>query len=401
VLLHLSSNLVANLFCRAAFFLFMLAVIKQMSTIEYGRVTYFLSMGNSITSIASGGLGTLLVANLSRYDDVIFQQKLLTYASIFLLGSILIVPSIYQLTFDNEFSFALIVFYTACLCAKTFGENSLLGLMKTKQYFQVRLGEGFFYLLGLISVLLPTPYISVDINFVVTVLVLATLPSIVRISIDYGLPSLHICFTYLQSIRKSFAGIARKHFFLFMSQVVAAPGIFILLDQVEKTQLNARFELGVYGAFYQWYAPLVMVTGVVSNALLPILVRKKTQITNNQVLVISCVSISACIGGSMYFSNFITSFYGPEYLERLLLFKLMMFAAGMHALNNVLNSLMLANFSEKFMLIFELIWASILLCVGFLYVSTVGVQAVALAILIAYSIVVVGKTVMLLRYSNA
>ena len=379
----------------------MLVVIKHMSTIEYGRVTYFMSMGNSITAIASGGLGTLLVANLSRYDDMAYQQKLLTYSLIFLVITILLVPSIYQHIFENEFSWTLIVLYTAFLCAKTLGENSLLGLLKTNQYFKVRLGEGVFYLFGLVSVILSSSYIIVDISFVVTVLLLATLPSIVTSCFSHDYPSIHRMLTYLLSIKESFTGIARKHFYLFMSQVVAAPGIFILLDQVEKTQLNARFELGVYGAFYQWYTPLVMLTGVLSNALLPILVRKKTKFTISHVLVFSGISISASIAGLLYVSDYILSFYGSDYIERLFLFKLMMFAGGMHALNNILNSVMLANFTEKFMLFFEMIWVSILLCVGLAYVETIGVQAVVGAIFVAYFAVATGKAFMIFRYSNA
>ena len=390
----------ANLSCRVAFFCFMLAVIKQMPTVEYGRVTYFMSMGNSITSIASGGLGTLLVANLGRYDDSVSRQKLFAYSITFLVFSVLIMPSIYQAIFDSEFSLLLIVIYTMCLCAKTLGESSLLGMMRTRSYFIARISEGLVYLLGLFLVMFQITNFSINLTFVVAVVLLATFPSILMNNTYKFLPSLSYFLKSFRTINENYAGIAQKHFFLFVSQVVAAPGIFILLDQVKKSHLNADFELGVYGAFYQWYAPLVMLTGVLSNAFLPLLVGKKTQITNKQLILVSCVCIFIIVGILLILSPVITSFYGPDYYERLFLFKLMMLAAGMHALNNVMNSLILATFSEKITLVFEVLWVSVLLFFGLLLISDFGVQAVVTSILIAYSVVVFGKKVLLVKYAN-
>lgn len=398
--IHLSSNLVANLSCRVAFFCFMLAVIKQMPTDEYGRVTYFMSMGNSITSIASGGIGTLLVANLSRYHDAVLRQKLLTYSLSFLVFSVLVVPSGYQAIFDIEFSFLLIAIYTVCLCFKTFGESSLLGMMRTRLYFLARISEGLIYALGFIFVVFQILNYTVNLTFVVTVMLLASLPSILLVNIYQGIPSLSLILKNLYSIKESYACIARKHLFLFLSQVVAAPGIFILLDQVEKSHLNARFELGVYGAFYQWYAPLVMLTGVLSNALLPLLVGRKSRLTHNQLFLGSCICIFIIVGGLLMCSPVITSYYGPEYYDRLFLFKLMMLAAGMHALNNLMNSLILATFSEKITLVFEVLWMSVLLSFGLFLIADLGVQGVTASILIAYSVVVVCKKVLLEIYRN-
>jgi O-antigen/teichoic acid export membrane protein len=191
-----------------------------------------------------------------------------------------------------------------------------------------------------------------------------------------------------------------------MSNMTGTPVLWLgiwLLSQ----QPNGIEQIAFYNAAYQWHGPLVFVPMVLCSASMPTMVRAWAAggIRQFRLLVMLVSAIALALGllpalGLIALREPIMRSYGADYVDAQNILVLILLAAPLHALANIGASTLQSMNRAWIVMQTTLLWGASFLVVTLLAVPRLGSLGLALALSIAYAVLVSARLVSILVAAN-
>jgi O-antigen/teichoic acid export membrane protein len=177
-----------------------------------------------------------------------------------------------------------------------------------------------------------------------------------------------------------------------LGALVMAPVNWIALSLLAKSP-SGIVEVGHFSAAYQWYVGLTFVPSVIANACLPLLSRLCSAGDGQgfSALVrdgVTANALMACASSALIWvsADVIMKMYGPEYVQSASLLRWLAVASAANGLNVAIGQAMTASNRLWTGVFVNLAWCAVFLGWVAATVSHAGAQALAQALVVAYTV---------------
>lgn len=192
-----------------------------------------------------------------------------------------------------------------------------------------------------------------------------------------------------------------------LANLVATPVLWFCMTWVAQRP-NGYAELGLYNAAYQWHGPMIFIPMVLMSVSIPVLVQEWEAGRRERFRTVTlwiCSLMLACtlppVALIAALSPWVMSLYGPGFLEGWLILVLLVIAAPLHALAKIASGALFAINRAWWVLGVNLFWGVTILTLTLWLTPRWGAEGLAVAFLVAYSVLGITSVVMVLLGSRS
>ena len=396
-------SLLSHVFARGSLMLTSIILARNFSTESFAAYGYFVMTISMLGTYASLGLGvaaSLFFAGIGVDTQkppprvgALWTISIALAITIFVI--VVMIPASW-LQLSSEIPQWLFALGAAITVMSVVPSGAILGLEYYRPASVISMLTALFLICGIgVATFLQSIFIAstIVISSVLLQLLGEAIVVLRRIGLRKFSEGFYLCKSDLLGILH-FAGP------MFLVSLLSASGSWLLGNIILQDGGGGRaFALFVIGL--QWFSLGLLIPGMLSRVVLPIMVKKRANEKSASIndLVLKSVIISMASAALMtvvviVFGPSIMSLYGTNYVMDPWFLAAFVGAAVFSAPANILGNLIVANDGQRSWLLLTVIWLTILLCCGYLFVGLGPISG-------AFSLAIAAAVLTLLTFNLA